>query len=411
MIQINRFMKNIPYLNLEDPLLPANLAKNYQEFIYEKSYWEVGSKKFANKIDAIIEEEKSKIPLEFRVDSKWKNINFSKPPSENLFLLFKERAAQIRREYDYVRLLMGAGWDTHTVLKSFSDTGSKIDEIVINRKFIKNPNDLCSFEETHVIPRTLDYYKDFLKDTKITIIDTDWKVFDKFYSDVNFMRYHFSTQIEFHSGVTGYNPYYFEPKFLNVFNEGKRAVNIMGTEKPRIVKALDTYWYVMNDMDFKVSAPGHLDFFRDVNFPELTVAETHMLLAQKLEKKPLFEAIKSIRFPIPENSWNDMVHKLPSKYLPIRRGQENNKGVAMAMEASLHPETKDLHQKWIDNIQVWVDLYPEWFPENWIPGKWINKSTSYCYSLANGEMFFLDTLISMQHRKFPGVPIDMNIHL
>ena len=400
---------NLPELDINDSLLPMNLAKKYSEFIYEKSYWEVGTSRFANKIDAIIDSETTGSPLEFCVDPLWKTINFGKPPSADLFTVFKERAAQIRRDYDYIRLLMGAGWDTHTVLQSFYAAGAKLNEIVINRKYIKSPNDLCCFEETHVIPKTLDYYRDFLKDTKITIIDTDWKIFDKFYSDINFMRYHFSTQIEFHSGITGYNPYWFEPKFLEKFDDGVRAVNIMGTEKPRIHKALDRFWYMLIDRDFKVSAPGHLDFFRDVHFPELAVAETHELLKHVENKIPLYESIKSVRYPIPPDSYNDMVHKLPSKYFAARAMQENNKGVAMAMEASLHAETKHLHQKWIDNIQYWVDLFPTWFPENWIPGKWINGSSSWCFSLDNGEIYHYKTLKSMHNRLFPDTPMSMHM--
>lgn len=399
------------FFDTDNPLLPDNLAKKYNEFIYERSTWKVGSRNFANKIEAIIESDKTKFPVEFHVDPRWQKIDFSKKPEVSIFDLFKERAAQIRRDYDYVRLLMGAGWDTHTVLRSFFEAGAKIDEIIINRKFIKSPNDLCCFEETYVVPKTLEYYKDFLKETKITIIDTDWKVFDKFYSDINFLRYHFSSQIEFHSGLVGYNPFYFCPELLKKFDEGIRAVNIMGTEKPRILKALDSYWYLMLDKDFKVSAPGHLDFFKDVNFPELAVLESHLIVEQKLNKIPLFDAIKSIRFPIPENSFNNMVHQYPSKYFPRRINQENNKGVAMAMEASLHPETEHLQRKWIEGIQYWVDLFPKWFPENWIPGKWINGTASYCFSLTENIAYTHDTVLSMQKRKYPDVPLDAHIHL
>jgi hypothetical protein len=106
-----------------------------------------------------------------------------------------------------------------------------------------------------------------------------------------------------------------------------------------------------------------------------------------------------------------MVHKLPSKYFPLRKHQENNKGVAMAMEASLHPETKGLHQKWIDNIQFWVDLFPEWFPENWIPGKWLIGTTVGAFSLEESLAYKYTTLEAMHREKFPNEPMTADIHL
>ena len=182
-------------LNLTDPRLPSNLSKKYQEFIYVKSAWVVGTQSFSNKIDAMLAAENTNNKIKFITDPRWESVDFSKVPDIPFDQLLVERAAQIRRDYDYIRLAIGAGWDTNSVLESFCRAGAKIDEIVINRKFVKSPNDLCCYEETHVTPHILEHYKDFLKDTKVTVIDTNWEKFSEFYSNPNFMRYHFSTQI------------------------------------------------------------------------------------------------------------------------------------------------------------------------------------------------------------------------
>ena len=147
-------------LNLTDPRLPSNLSKKYQEFIYVKSAWVVGTQSFSNKIDAMLAAENTNNKIKFITDPRWESVDFSKVPDIPFDQLLVERAAQIRRDYDYIRLAIGAGWDTNTVLESFCRAGAKIDEIVINRKFVKSPNDLCCYEETHVTPHILEHYKD-----------------------------------------------------------------------------------------------------------------------------------------------------------------------------------------------------------------------------------------------------------
>jgi hypothetical protein len=408
---MNQFIPTNKQMDHDDPLLPSNLSKKYNEFIYEKSAWKVGNALFANKIDAMLETDKSSNKIEFIVDPRWATVDFSKRPETSFFNLCVERAAQIRRDYDYIRLAIGAGWDTNTVLESFRRAGAKIDEIVINRKFIKSPNDLCCYEETHVTPHILEHYKDFLKNTKVTIIDTDGEKFNKFYSNPNFLRYHFSTQLDFHSGMSGYNPYYHAPQLLDKFDQGIRSVYIMGTEKVRLLSALGDELVAFIDRDFKVLCPGHLDFFRDACMPELSIAEAHLLLEQKQQKIPLEEAVKAIRFPIPEKAWNDMVHKHPSKYFSPRSNQENNKAVAMAMEASLHPETKHLQQAWIDGIQCWADQYPQWFTKDWISAKWIKYSSSYCFSLTSPTVYQGEDLAKEHALKFPNTPLKAHVHI
>jgi hypothetical protein len=401
-------------LDPNDPLLPENLSARYQDFVYEKSHWAVGDNQFSNKLMAIQESVDTGTRLNFVPDARWKEVDFSKQPSDSLFDLFNERAAQIRRDYDYVRLMMGAGWDTHTVLRSFYNTSSKIDEIVINRKFIKSPEDLCCFEETHVVAKTLEHYRDFLKDTKITVIDSDWRHWQQRYSNPTHLRYSHSTQIEFHGGLLDFCPYWYYPDMLKLFDQGIRAVNVIGTEKPRFVKACGRWFYVLSDMDFKIQCPGHLDFFRDPGHPSIAIKESHIMMQQKIDDVELFEAIKQIRFPIPEGSFNNMVHQYPSKYFPARRGQENNKGVAMAMIASIHPETRDLFGKWVDSIQYWINKYPEWFPQAWIPGKWIRPSYGYCFPLDAGDhstAIPYHKVKAMHEKMLPGVPMSDDIHV
>ena len=399
-------MQNLSEFDLTDPRLPSNIAKKYQEFIYVKSAWTVGGQSFANKIDAMIAAENTDNKINFVVDPKWESVDFSKVPDTTFDQLLVERAAQIRRDYDYIRLAIGAGWDTNTVIESFRRAGAKIDEIVINRKFVKSPNDLCCYEETHVTPHILEHYKDFLKDTKVTVIDTNWEKFSEFYSNPNFMRYHFSTQIDFHGGMSGYNPYYYAPELLNKFDEGIKAVYIMGTEKVRFVSAANTKYVSFLDRDFKVSCPGHLDFFRDINFPELSIAEAHLLLKQT--NTPLHKAVRNIRFPIPEAGWNYMVHKHPAKYFAPRGWQENNKAVAMAMEASIHPETRHLQPVWIDNIERWIDRFPQWFHPTWITSKWIKDSASHFFSLSQPTVHTYTELEKIHQSISPTTPINWN---
>lgn len=355
-----------------DPVLPENLADKYKDFVYEKAHYLCGGKIFFNKIAAMEEEKSSGSPIEFIIDHRWNDVDFSKPPNEDIFAVYQKRAKQIRKKYDYVRLWFGAGWDSHTVLKSFIDSDSHIDEIVINRKYLFSPSEVSAFEETIFVEKIIDYYRDHLKSTKITYLDYDWKYFDELYSSPEWLRYNFSTLIEFRGGTTSNNNYYRYPEFLEKFDQGIRAADVRGTERAKFMTVKNQMFWYLSDKIYKPGFPGHVDFFRGIDFPEMSVLEAHIVSKQLEGNRPWYDIIKTIRLPLPV--YSPFIHKYVSKYNPARTHDEEVKGVIMEAEAAMHEETAYLFEKFYDSVEHWRQKFPHWFKQPWLPKRNFEES-------------------------------------
>lgn len=62
-------------------------------------------------------------------DQDFAKVDWHIEPSESLLELYRQRAVQIRAEYDYIILWYSGGSDSHTALQSFLSNGIHIDEI------------------------------------------------------------------------------------------------------------------------------------------------------------------------------------------------------------------------------------------------------------------------------------------
>ena len=62
-------------------------------------------------------------------DDEFSKVDWQQEPLESLTELYRQRAAQLRADYDYLILWYSGGSDSHTVLQSFLDNGIHLDEI------------------------------------------------------------------------------------------------------------------------------------------------------------------------------------------------------------------------------------------------------------------------------------------
>jgi hypothetical protein len=124
--------------------------------------------------------------LRYNINPAFENIDWTKEPTKTLKQLYKERAEQLRTDYDYLIVYFSGGSDSITVVNSFLDNDIPIDEIVIN-----------SFTQVDKDVLNCDYAKRYLKlrsfRGKITINNLDLDkintIIDKqlwFYDEYNF---------------------------------------------------------------------------------------------------------------------------------------------------------------------------------------------------------------------------------
>jgi hypothetical protein len=94
-------------------------------------YWEIDKKYFFDKFDCLryaTSIKKYDVKYHF-YDSVYQSLNWSKEPTEDLQTMYKNRAQQLRDEYDYLILSFSGGADSSNILRTFIDNNIKIDEI------------------------------------------------------------------------------------------------------------------------------------------------------------------------------------------------------------------------------------------------------------------------------------------
>ena len=88
-----------------------------------EGYWQVGDKKFSNKFYALLHATKTSQHIEYiYFDDVWKNFDRNLLGKIGLKELYRQRAQQLRDQYDYLILYFSGGADSYNVLCSFVDT-------------------------------------------------------------------------------------------------------------------------------------------------------------------------------------------------------------------------------------------------------------------------------------------------
>lgn len=207
--------------------------------------------------------------LEFIIDNnKWSLINWQIEPRESFRNLLIQRAKQLRDKYKYLTLYYSGGSDSETMIQSFILANVYPDEIVLNIQLINNKNPIL---DTDFAISKLQFYKNFLKNTKITInyLDRD--------SFITFLKK--NPHDTFIGGAINAitrqsNISLVQANLLknnNIINSG----HIMGEFKPQI--------YVLDNKFYSTILPtvttGHYNdfFFTSIDLPELHIKQNHLV--------------------------------------------------------------------------------------------------------------------------------------
>ena len=218
-------------------------------------------------------------------------------PSEPLEELYRQRAEQLRNQYEYLILGFSGGSDSTTILDTFVKNGIHLDEVVIFHTYKGEDGDKNSFYNFETFNVAIPYLEKHLKDknTKITIIDqTDytfgyWNTVNKFdfihYNNYNFSPNNLARQ--------------YAKANLSVFDESKSVAYITGIDKPCIVyNEGETYFHFTDCIDTTVSymyhdkgKTKHIDefFFWTPNFPKIVIKQSHVVkkFLDKLDENTL----------------------------------------------------------------------------------------------------------------------------
>ena len=111
--------------------MPGYINNSRNNVENELGYYQVNNTKFTNKIQAILEAQKTLAEVTWDYYSNTFNqVEWNKEPQIDLDSLYRLRAQQIRNQYDYVIVMCSGGADSTNVIRSFLNNGIHVDEVV-----------------------------------------------------------------------------------------------------------------------------------------------------------------------------------------------------------------------------------------------------------------------------------------
>lgn len=285
-------------------------------------YYKVGEQQFEYKVLALIEASKTNQNVEWIFhDNVWEHAFKTIKPNLNLDEVYRQRAQQLRDQYDYLICSYSGGSDSWNIVNTFLKHNIFLDEIYIRwplkavkgSRVVYTPNDKditarnSLSEWDFVIEKDIEIFREKIPKTKITIYDWTEDINSEILESEFFVTNHFLSLWNIKRFVTQGN---LETKMLD---RGKKVGVMFGIDKP-ILKYYNNGLH-MNFIDhmvalafsggWKESAVEY--FYWTPDMPEVVVSQCANVVNFLKRNKLLLNVIKNANNWINDRYYNDMI--------------------------------------------------------------------------------------------------------
>jgi hypothetical protein len=356
---------------------------------HNKGIYQSNSKFYHNKIDAILEANTSNqdyISWDYH-DNIFGKFDWTLEPPVELEELYKQRAQQLRDNYDHLVLFYSGGVDSWYILNTFLKHNIKLEEIYIYGPFEAEENEYARLGKdrspgyyTREIKQSLPLLQKLVEGKNIKINVFDWTRHIIKEADNRDWFYTASVRFDPTCMVRG--------KFHQIFREhtdmrhkGKKVGFIYGIDKPRLIRDDNTIYFSFLDTIMTTSVTPTSDitgaywetdeyFYWTPNMPELCIKQSHVVvnwlkslnlvhLIKPLVKLPQFhdEAYyRQVNMAIyPE--WDHNIWQVKKPTSPIWNEQskwfiESNLEARFKWEDSLYELERLCGKRWFNNDTI-----------------------------------------------------------
>ena len=292
----------------------------------------------------------------------------------SLEVLYRQRAQQLRDNYDYLILNYSGGADSHNVLMSFLSNNIKLDEIYIQRSstvdekiYTPNTIDLTAanlFSEwDYTIKPTLDWIAKEYPDIKINIHDIFETQTLKVYDDLGDRAGHYLGAFELLRQSS------YSDSIQKCLDKGKTVADIYGTDKPHLIIKDNILFGYFTDGAVNVAHKIYsLNtnyspelFYWSIDSPLIFYAQARLVLEQ-LNKQPDKRRLFDLNVLTVQSTHDDSRKFM----IPIIYNTWDYKfQVGKSMELSTMGRTRDLiylnHNEFTAYKERWRYHYSSWF--------------------------------------------------
>ena len=238
----------------------------------------------------------SKIKFIFNED-KFNNIDTTTEPPEDIYELYRQRAMQLRNDYDYLVLIYSGGIDSHTILETFLENNIHLNEIcTFSNNDVESKTSKFNQEVYNsVVPfvETLDLKK---LGTEFRFINVGQMIIEQMTNSFHFENFEYYNNV-FTAWRTAVNSQVLKSNILEhrkLTEEGKRVCYIWGYDKPSIKMINQEYRLTIADafsggmgakhyVNTQLSNDKFYNFYDEAfyicrEFPEISVKQGHLLV-------------------------------------------------------------------------------------------------------------------------------------
>jgi hypothetical protein len=252
--------------------------------------YKIGDLKFHSKLEAIEMHAKTGIHPHWDFnEAVFSSYDWTKEPETPILELYRQRAQQIRDQYDYVILNYSSGADSQTVLNAFVNNDIRLDEVVsfVNYRATGDHTNVQNREIVEVaIPRIkqLQETKPWLRHRIIDFTDV---MIDYFETESNRFDWIYQVNMILTPIVVAKQSFVLKQKqWADMIHAGKKLCVIYGADKPRIhhvagkfcVRFQDTIGFVP-DVTSMAGLQPYTDelFFWTPDKPEIVIKQAHLV--------------------------------------------------------------------------------------------------------------------------------------
>lgn len=250
--------------------------------------YRVGDLKFYSKLEAIEHMQRTGIHLHWDFNQTvFECYDWTMEPVANLSELYKQRAQQLRENYDYIVLQYSGGADSDNVLQTFVDNDIKIDEIVSYVNYDANGNRdhfLNSEYFRAALPR-LNQLKTTCGWINHRVIDLTQLTMETFADPANRFDWIYNQNMYMTANcVARANIGSKIKSWRDIIESGKKLCLLWGADKPRILHQDGKFSFRFIDMlDLTANSTSGQQSYTDELFywspdlPEIVIKQAHVI--------------------------------------------------------------------------------------------------------------------------------------